>query len=148
MASLYTAWYEKVAGLGEPVGAMGQLQATGAEVSENDRSERTIIGGLECVSPEAFAASICYTALGHLHRAQRVSGRDNVRYAGAPIPMSFAEKNNRHGVVCVTVDGPSTAIELRAFEPPVSLVAVGGAADEREASSGRVPAGGAGAPGP
>lgn len=141
VASLYRALYEKVSGLGKPVVAMGHLQATGAEVSENDRSERTIIGGLECVSPEAFAASICYTALGHLHRAQRVSGRDNVRYAGAPIPMSFAEKNNRHGVVCVTVDGPSTAIEMLPFEPPVSLVSVSGAADDIEAAIDRLPAG-------
>ena len=46
VASLYSALYEKVSGLGKPVVAMGHLQATGAEVSENDRSERTIIGGL------------------------------------------------------------------------------------------------------
>ena len=71
---------------------MGHLQATGSEISEDDQSERTVIGGLECISPEAFAPGISYTALGHLHKGQRVSKRENVRYAGSPLPMSFAEK--------------------------------------------------------
>ena len=72
------------------------------EIAEKDYSERTVIGGLECVSPEAFSEQIAYTALGHIHKAQRVSGRENVRYAGSPIPMSFAEKHYHHGVVMVT----------------------------------------------
>ena len=54
--------------------------------------------------PDAFGPGVTYTALGHLHRAQRVSGRENVRYAGTPIPMSFAEKNNRQGVVFIEID--------------------------------------------
>ncbi len=129
VAALYRALCERASRLGKPLVAMGHLQATGAEVSENDRSERTVIGGLECVSPEAFDASLRYTALGHLHRAQRVSRRENVRYAGAPIPMSFAERNNRHGVVCVTLDGDSTAIEWLPFEPPVPLVSISGTSE-------------------
>lgn len=68
---------------------MGHLQATGSEISEDDRSERTVIGGLECVSPDAFDEAIAYTALGHLHRSQRVSHRENVRYSGTPMPMSL-----------------------------------------------------------
>ena len=83
--------------------AIGHLQATGSEIAEKDYSERTVIGGLECVSPDAFSEQIAYTALGHIHKAQRVSGRENVRYAGSPIPMSFAEKHYRHGVVMVTL---------------------------------------------
>lgn len=45
------------------------------EIAEKDYSERTVIGGLECVSPDAFSEQIAYTALGHIHKAQRVSGR-------------------------------------------------------------------------
>ena len=106
---MYEKLYDLVPDKHLPVIAMGHLQATGSEISENDRSERTVIGGLECVSPDAFGSGITYTALRHLHRAQRVSGRENVRYAGAPIPMSFAEKNNRQGVVFIDRsegDGP------------------------------------------
>ena len=73
--------------------AIGHLQATGSEIAEKDYSERTVIGGLECVSPEAFSEQIAIRHLGHIHKAQRVSGRENVRYAGSPIPMSFCRAN-------------------------------------------------------
>ena len=102
--AMYDNLFERVCDKAAPVIAMGHLQATGSEISENDRTERTIIGGLECVSPEAFSERIAYTALGHLHRGQRVSGRENVRYSGTPIPMSFAERNNKQGVVVVEID--------------------------------------------
>lgn len=120
---MYEAVYEAVENKDEPVIAMGHLQATGSEISENDRSERTIIGGLEAVSPDSFSRHITYTALGHLHRAQRVSGRENVRYAGAPLPMSFAEKNNRQGITWVEIDR-ETKIERIEFEAPVKLMTI------------------------
>lgn len=113
------------AGVGAgPVVAMGHLQATGSEISEYDRSERTVIGGLECVSPDSFDREIAYTALGHLHRGQRVSGREHVRYAGAPLPMSFAERNNRHGVTLVEIVEGDTRIERLEFEAPVKLLSI------------------------
>ncbi|WP_321332478.1 exonuclease SbcCD subunit D C-terminal domain-containing protein [uncultured Bacteroides sp.] len=109
----------------QAVVAIGHLQATGSEIAEWDYSERTIIGGLECVSPEAFDERIAYTALGHIHKAQRVSGRENVRYAGSPLPMSFAERNYKHGAVMVTLaDGELQTIEKREYAPLVSLLSV------------------------
>ena len=107
-----------------PIIAMGHLQTTGSGISENDRSERTIIGGLECVSSEAFSDGIAYTALGHLHRGQRVSGRDNVRYSGTPVPMSFAEKNNKQGVVFVEINDNKTCVEFLEFKDTVKLISV------------------------
>jgi exonuclease SbcD len=120
---MYEALYERAKDKKGPIIAMGHLQATGSEISENDRSERTIIGGLECVSPDSFAKEIAYTALGHLHRAQRVSGRENVRYSGSPLPMSFAEKNNKQGVTFIELTG-SARIERIEFEAPVKLVSI------------------------
>lgn len=64
-----------------------------------------------------FSEQIAYTALGHIHKAQRVSGRENVRYAGSPIPMSFAEKHYHHGVVMVTFDG-GCAVDIERLECP------------------------------
>lgn len=110
---------------GQAIVAMGHLQATGSEIAERDFSERTIIGGLECVAPDAFTEQIAYTALGHIHKSQRVSGRENVRYAGSPLPMSFAEKNYHHGAVMVTLDeGWAVEIEKREYTPLVSLLCV------------------------
>lgn len=120
---------------GQAIVAMGHLQATGSEIAERDFSERTIIGGLECVSPDAFAEQIAYTALGHIHKSQRVSARENVRYAGSPLPMSFAEKNYHHGVVMVTLaEGWAVEIEKREYTPLVGLLSVprGKAAEPEE----------------
>ena len=109
-----------------PIIVMGHLQATGSEVSENDRSERTIIGGLECISPEVFDhKDIVYTALGHLHKAQRVSGRENVRYSGSPLPMSFAEKNYKQGINLIEIEKDELKqISRIDFEPPVKLISL------------------------
>ena len=110
---------------GQALVAVGHLQATGSEIAERDFSERTIIGGLECVSPDAFTEQIAYTALGHIHKSQRVSGRENVRYAGSPLPMSFAEREYHHGVVIVTLaEGWAVEIEKREYIPLVGLLSV------------------------
>lgn len=136
VGKMYEALFGQIKDKRQPIIAMGHLQATGAEISENDRSERTVIGGLECISPDSFASGIAYTALGHLHRGQRVSGRDNLRYSGSPLPMSFAEKNNKQGVVLVTItddtldeDGAryrshDTKIERIEFDTPVKLISI------------------------
>ena len=110
---------------GQALVAVGHLLATGSEIAEKDHSERIIIGGLESVSPESFPEQIVYTALGHIHKAQRVSGRETIRYAGSPLPMSFAEKHYHHGVVKVTLDeGWAVEIEKLEYTPLVRLLSI------------------------
>ena len=110
---------------GQALVAVGHLLATGSEIAEKDHSERIIIGGLESISPESFPEQIVYTALGHIHKAQRVSGRENIRYAGSPLPMSFAEKHYHHGVVKVTLDeGWAVEIEKLEYTPLVRLLSI------------------------
>ena len=110
---------------GQALVAVGHLLATGSEIAEQDHSERIIIGGLESVSPESFTEQIVYTALGHIHKAQRVSGRESIRYAGSPLPMSFAEKHYHHGVVKVTLDeGWAVEIEKLEYTPLVRLLSI------------------------
>jgi len=103
----------------EPIITMGHLHATGAELSEDDRSERIIMGGLESISADTFSEGLAYTALGHIHKAQRVGGRDNVRYAGSPLPMSFSEVNYNHQVVVVNIGADvSTSTSIMALPVP------------------------------
>ncbi|MDR3250534.1 MAG: exonuclease SbcCD subunit D C-terminal domain-containing protein [Tannerella sp.] len=122
---MYDNLYRTVCDEKAPVIAMGHLHLSGAELSENDRSERTVIGGLECASPDSFAEGFDYVALGHLHRYQKVGGRDNIRYSGSPIPMSFSEKNNRQGVVFVEIADGTVGIERIEFTDTARLVGIG-----------------------
>lgn len=81
--------------------AVGHLHTMGAEIADKDHSERIVIGGLDAINTSAFDDSLSYVALGHIHKAQRVGGKKNIRYSGSPIPLSFAEKNYKHSVVFV-----------------------------------------------
>ncbi len=125
VARLYNELYNRAKALGySPIVAMGHLQASGAEVSVGDSSEHAIIGGLEGINAQFVNEGIAYTALGHLHRAQRVGGRENVRYSGAPLPMSFAERRNTQSVTMVVLDGEGCKIEKILFDAPVKLLSV------------------------
>ncbi|MDR2948607.1 MAG: exonuclease SbcCD subunit D [Prevotella sp.] len=114
----------KVADL--PIIVMGHLHAAGSEVSEGDRSERTVIGGLECISPDTFSKKdIVYTALGHLHKAQQVENSANMYYSGSPLPMSFAEKNYQQGINLIEVkNNKLERIDRIDFKPPVELISL------------------------
>ncbi|MDD3359888.1 MAG: exonuclease SbcCD subunit D C-terminal domain-containing protein [Parabacteroides sp.] len=110
---------------GQPVVAMGHLHVMGAELSDDDRSERVIMGGLEAVTSNTFHPALAYTALGHIHKAQRVGGRENIRYSGSPLPMSFSETNYRHQVVMVELDGDNPArIEPILIPQTIELIRV------------------------
>ena len=52
--TLYRQLFAELRDEGKPVIAMGHLQATGSEISDDDRSERTVIGGVEGICPTAF----------------------------------------------------------------------------------------------
>ena len=94
---------------------LGHLYVTGADPSY--LSERRVsIGGQESASLRLFPDDIDYVALGHMHRAQRV-GRDNIRYAGAPIALSLDEASYRHQVVVVDFDG-GRVTEMRSVDVP------------------------------
>ena len=104
--------------------AMGHLHASGSILSTDDNSERIIIGGLDNVDITSIADNVNYIALGHLHKAQSVSGKDNIRYSGAPLPMSFAERKNQQSVTLVTLDKEVTSTEKLIFETPAKLLSI------------------------
>jgi exonuclease SbcD len=123
VAAFYKEAYEYVVSQrqsGQAIIAMGHLHAQQAEVGDIDKMERLIMGGVECISASAFHEDICYVALGHIHKAQRIGGKEHIRYCGSPLPMSFSEANYKHQVV--VFDVVEDKIEtLRIIEVPVSV---------------------------
>jgi len=77
----------------------GHLYVAGAE-SQYLSERRVSIGGQESAPLRLFPDDIDYTALGHIHRAQRV-GRPSIRYAGAPLPLSLDEADYKNQVAAV-----------------------------------------------
>lgn len=125
VAMVYSELYRRAVAMGHTtVIAMGHLQASGAEVSVGDSSEHIVIGGMEGIDATFVQKGIAYTALGHLHREQRVACRENVRYSGAPLPMSFAERNNRQGVTEAVISNGECVVEKIEFDTPVKLLSI------------------------
>ncbi len=89
---------------GQALLATGHCYMVGTKISE--LSERRILGGGAHALPgDIFPDDVAYVALGHLHLAQTVGSRDQVRYSGSPIPLSMAESTYRHQVCVVELDG-------------------------------------------
>lgn len=101
----------------EAIMVTGHLHVLNALLSEDDRCERSITGGLEAVPETASNERIAYTALGHIHKAQRIFGRNNVRYAGSPLPMSFSEIKYKHHLIFVEIE-KDTVLNIEDIEIP------------------------------
>ena len=94
-----------------PIICMGHLFATGASTSESERDIQ--IGNLADFDANLFSKRFSYIALGHIHRPQKVGGKEHIRYSGSPIQLSFSEKNDKKVVIELEIkeDGPLTQVE-------------------------------------
>jgi len=104
---------------GQPIIAMGHLHTSNAEKTDMDDAERPIMGGVECVSASAFHEDIKYVALGHIHKAQRIGGKEHIRYSGSPLPMSFSELAYKHQVIIFELNEEIS--NLKSVEVPVFI---------------------------
>lgn len=105
---------------GQTLIAMGHLHTHHAEITELDKTERLIMGGVECIPATAFHEDIKYVALGHIHKAQKIGGKEHIRYSGSPLPMSFSELNYKHQVIVFELDEEIDnlkSIEIPLFVP-------------------------------
>lgn len=105
---------------GQTIIAMGHLHTHHAEITELDKTERVIMGGVECIPATVFNEEIKYVALGHIHKAQKIGGKEYIRYSGSPLPMSFSELNYKHQVIVFEINQEISnlkAIEIPLFVP-------------------------------
>ena len=83
---------------------MGHLFAVGGRTSESEQS--IYVGNLGDIGAEDFPTVFDYVALGHLHRAQRVGGREHIRYSGSPYVLSFSETNQEKKIILIETGKP------------------------------------------
>lgn len=107
-----------------PILAMGHAHFSGSQLSDTER--KVLIGGMDTLPTGVFEnPALSYVALGHLHRSQRVRGRENWRYCGSPIPLSFSETHYQHGVVVAHLTpGGCTQIQEIPIPRSVELIRV------------------------
>ncbi len=86
-----------------PVLLTGHLALTGATLTAEEQGPSIYIGNLLPAGEEIFPKEVSYVALGHLHRAQNLGERKQIRYAGTPLPMSFSEKEQVKSVTLLEV---------------------------------------------
>lgn len=126
MREIITILMERVNSLRAPrelAVMIAHIYATGAEIADGS-SERILVGGLENVALNDFEEHPDYLASGHIHKRQRIKGTDWARYSGSIMPMSFAEKNNRHGIDLLTTDGDSYDVEFIEYTPQRKLIEI------------------------
>lgn len=96
-----------------PIIATGHLTVMGVTGSDSVRD--IYIGSLEAFPADAFPPAD-YIALGHIHRAQKVSKSEHIRYCGSPIALSFDEAKQHKKVLMVDFSTVEQAIELTVTE--------------------------------
>ncbi len=108
--ALYTQLFEAARQRRQPGQALvatGHAFMVGGQVSDTERPIEC--GGLYALPADIFPEDVAYVALGHLHRAQCVANRPNVRYSGSPLPLSFTERDYAHQVVLIELEGECAA---------------------------------------
>jgi DNA repair protein SbcD/Mre11 len=105
-------------GLGKvPVIATGHLFAQGAAIMNGDGVRELYIGSLGQVGVDIFPKELDYVALGHIHGEQRVMGRENIRYCGSPLHMSFSELNKKKYILEIDLHDMSIEkVEVPVFQ--------------------------------
>jgi exonuclease SbcD len=101
----YQVLFEQAQGLSQlnqadgtrlPIIATGHLTTIGASTRESVRD--IYIGTLEAFPASEYPAAD-YIALGHIHRPQKVTKSEHIRYSGSPIALSFDEANTQKSIV-------------------------------------------------
>jgi len=101
---------------GLPQLAMAHLYAAGSSL--DGKKSSIYLGDMENIMADTFPDSLQYVALGHIHRAQRVGGKEHIRYSGTLLPLDFGESENRHSV-CVFELRDGLVYDIRHEEVPV-----------------------------
>lgn len=73
----------------------------------SDSEEVPLVGTLDAIDV-SLLDRFDYVALGHLHRAQTVGGREQVRYSGTLMPYAFSETEEKGCILVDTTEGIHT----------------------------------------
>lgn len=111
---VYEAAQELIQDQDVPLIAMGHLFVRGSRTGTGERD--LYVGNLGSISSDIFPDELSYTALGHIHKPQKISQSEKIRYSGSPLFMDFGEKGSKT-VLIADFDG-SELSSVRDLEIP------------------------------
>lgn len=85
-----------------PIIAMGHLFLQGATTSNSEREIH--VGTIHGVDIHIVHPDIKYFALGHIHKPQKISGKEYIRYSGSPIYLDFSELGYHKQIIQVDIN--------------------------------------------
>ena len=109
-----------------PIVATGHLTTLNAQIGDSERD--IYIGSLLEIGGDFLDRLFDYTALGHIHRYQRVS--DRVYYSGSPIPLSFKEAQYKKYINIVSFDAKEADIKRVQIPTFRELIRLKGSAED------------------
>ncbi|MFK8165479.1 MAG: exonuclease SbcCD subunit D C-terminal domain-containing protein [Lewinella sp.] len=114
-----------------PILATGHLFAAGSEDAE-DKASHIYLADKNNIEAGQFPACFDYVALGHIHQAQRVGGKENVRYSGSLVPLTFGEARQPQSVCVFDLNEAGENIEVQKITLPRfrELKSIRGTAEE------------------
>lgn len=93
----------------------GHLTVVGGKVGGGEREVHTVAD--YAVPAAIFPPTTSYVALGHLHKAQSITGPCPIRYSGGPLAVDFGEEDHTPSVAIVDV---APGIPARARTVPLT----------------------------
>lgn len=93
--------------------AVSHIFVVGSSVSDSER--RIELGGSLLVEKKDLPLKSQYTALGHIHKPQRMSKEFNAYYSGSPIQYSKSERNSAKSVYIVDLNVGEEALVTQEF---------------------------------
>ncbi|MCL2574556.1 MAG: exonuclease SbcCD subunit D [Defluviitaleaceae bacterium] len=116
--------------------AVGHFHIAGGETSKGLERDILQIGGVFAVHPNDMPNNADYIAMGHLHRAQKITCGDGLaHYSGSPLPYSLSERGQPKSVNIVHISSGQNAVIEKVFldcPKPIELWTVATAADAIE----------------
>ncbi len=97
--------------------AAGLTDETGEQMERQEAENDIHIGNLGKIEADTFPDIFSYVALGHIHKPQKVGGKNHIRYSGSPIPLSFSERQDKKSVVILEYEG-AKLIQIQLRELP------------------------------
>jgi exonuclease SbcD len=114
-----------------PILATGHLFAAGSEDAE-DKASHIYLADKNNIEAAQFPVAFDYVALGHIHQAQRVGGKENIRYSGSLVPLTFGEARQPQSVCVFDLNQAGQNVEVQKIRVPRfrDLKSIRGTAEE------------------